>query len=60
MIPRHGTLAEAGMVAAMFWIDPVHELIGAYFEVVTRMTEKMDHLWHFDLFQNVVTSAVED
>ena len=44
----------------MFWIDPEHELVGAYFEVTTRLTERLELLWNFDLFQNVITAAVDD
>jgi CubicO group peptidase (beta-lactamase class C family) len=55
-----GTLAHEGAGGSTFWIDRVHEMVGAYFEVTTRVTEQMDHLWNFDLFQNVITSAVED
>jgi CubicO group peptidase (beta-lactamase class C family) len=55
-----GTFAHPGAGGSNFWIDREHELVGAYFEVTTRVTEKMDHLWNFDLFQNVIISAVED
>jgi len=43
----------------MFWIDPVHELVGAYFEVTPRMTERFELLWNFDFFQNVITAVEE-
>jgi len=55
-----GTLSHPGAGGSTFWIDPEHELVGAYFEVTTRVTEHMDHLWKFDLFQNVITAAVEE
>ena len=55
-----GTLGHPGAGGAMFWIDPAHELVGAYFEVTTRMTERFELLWNFDLFQNVITAAVDD
>jgi CubicO group peptidase (beta-lactamase class C family) len=55
-----GTLSHPGAGGAMFWIDPSHELVGAYFEVTTRLTERFEPLWSFDLFQNVITSALED
>ena len=44
----------------MFWIDPAHELTGAYFEVTARLTERLEPHWIFDLFQNVITAAVDD
>jgi serine-type D-Ala-D-Ala carboxypeptidase len=55
-----GTFGHPGAGGCNFWIDREHELVGAYFEVTTRVTEHMDHLWNFDLFQNVITSAVDD
>jgi len=55
-----GTLAHPGAGGSTFWIDRGHELVGAYFEVTTRVTENMDHLWNFDLFQNAITAAVDD
>jgi len=55
-----GTLSHPGAGGAMFWIDPGRELVGAYFEVTTRLTQRFEHFWNFDLFQNVITSAVED
>jgi CubicO group peptidase (beta-lactamase class C family) len=54
-----GTLCHPGAGGAMCWVDPANDLVGAYFEVTTRLTERMEHLWGFDLFQNVITSAVE-
>jgi hypothetical protein len=35
-------------------------LVGAYFEVTTRVTERWELLWNFDLFQNAITAAVDD
>ncbi|HVN41172.1 MAG TPA: serine hydrolase domain-containing protein [Steroidobacteraceae bacterium] len=55
-----GTLSHSGAGGAGMWIDPVHELAGAYLEVTTRMTPSHEHLWNFDLFQNVITSALDD
>jgi CubicO group peptidase (beta-lactamase class C family) len=55
-----GTFGHPGVGGSNFWIDRKHEIVGAYFEVTTRVTENMDHLWNFDLFQNVITSAVDD
>jgi len=54
-----GTLSHPGGGGACFWIDRDHELIGAYFEVSTRLTEHYEIVWNFDLFQNAVTAAVD-
>jgi hypothetical protein len=43
----------------MLWIEPAEDLVGAYFEVTTRVTPRYEPLWGFDLFQNVITSAIE-
>jgi CubicO group peptidase (beta-lactamase class C family) len=57
---RVGTsLCHPGAGGAMLWIDPAEDLVGAYFEVTTRMTPRYEPLWGFDLFQNVITSAIE-
>jgi CubicO group peptidase (beta-lactamase class C family) len=55
-----GTICHPGAAGQNFWIDREHELVGAYFEVVTRMTEDWEFLWNFDLFQNAITAAVDD
>jgi CubicO group peptidase (beta-lactamase class C family) len=55
-----GTLSHSGAGGIAFWIDPVHEVVGAYFEVTTRLTQDYEFLWNFDLFQNAITAAVED
>jgi CubicO group peptidase (beta-lactamase class C family) len=55
-----GAFGHPGAAGQMFWVDPERELVGAYFEVVTRMTDKWEFLWNFDLFQNAITAAVDD
>jgi CubicO group peptidase (beta-lactamase class C family) len=55
-----GTLIHPGAGGVVFWIDREHELVGVYFEVTRRLTEDLELLWNFDLFQNAVTAAVED
>ncbi len=55
-----GTFGHPGAAGQMFWVDPEHELVGAYFEVTTRVTPDYEFLWNFDLFQNAITSAVDD
>jgi CubicO group peptidase (beta-lactamase class C family) len=54
-----GTLSHSGGGGAAFWVDREHELVGVYFEVSTRLTERYEMLWNFDLFQNAVTAAVD-
>jgi CubicO group peptidase (beta-lactamase class C family) len=55
-----GTLRHPGAGGVAFWIDPANEVAGAYFEVATRVTERYEQIWNYDLFENVVTSAVQD
>jgi CubicO group peptidase (beta-lactamase class C family) len=55
-----GTLSHTGGGGAAFWIDLEHELVGAYFEVTTRLSANLEQLWNFDLFQNAITAAVDD
>jgi hypothetical protein len=55
-----GTISHAGAAGQNFWIDREHELVGAYFEVATRVTPDWEFLWNFDLFQNAITAAVDD
>jgi CubicO group peptidase (beta-lactamase class C family) len=59
-LPPLGTFGHPGAGGINFWIDRDHELVGAYFEVTTHLTDDYHLLWNFDLFQNVITSAVED
>ena len=55
-----GTFGHPGAAGQNFWVDPENELVGAYFEVATRMTPDWEFLWNFDLFQNAITAAVDD
>jgi CubicO group peptidase (beta-lactamase class C family) len=55
-----GTFGHPGAAGQMFWVDREHELVGAYCEVVARMTDDWEFLWNFDLFQNAITAAVDD
>jgi CubicO group peptidase (beta-lactamase class C family) len=55
-----GTLGHPGAGGSNLWIDRERELVGAYFEVCTHVTENWEFLWNNDLFQNAITSAVED
>jgi CubicO group peptidase (beta-lactamase class C family) len=55
-----GSVGHSGAGGSSFWIDRKHELVGAYFEVCTRLTDDYEFLWNFDLFQNAITAAVDD
>jgi CubicO group peptidase (beta-lactamase class C family) len=55
-----GSFGHPGAAGQMLWVDPENELVGAYFEVATRVTPDYEFLWNFDLFQNAVTAAVDD
>jgi CubicO group peptidase (beta-lactamase class C family) len=55
-----GTLSHPGGGGTVLWIDREHDLVGAYFEVTTRLTERLEQPWNFDLFQNAITAAVDD
>lgn len=55
-----GTFGHPGAGGVNYWIDRDHELVGAYFEVTTRLNSDYNLLWNFDLFQNAITAAVDD
>jgi len=54
-----GTLSHPGAGGAMFWIDREREVVGAYFEVTRNISDRMEFKWNFDVFQNLITAAVE-
>lgn len=55
-----GSINHMGLGASIVWADPAREIVGVYLEVLLNMTEDLESLWNFDLFQNAVTAAVED
>jgi CubicO group peptidase (beta-lactamase class C family) len=55
-----GTLRHPGAGGVAFWIDPANEVVGSYFEVTARVTERYEQIWNFDLFENVITAAIEE
>jgi CubicO group peptidase (beta-lactamase class C family) len=64
---RDGSLRSAqsfdhgGGGGVFLWVDPVYEIVGAYFSVVLRVLPPFDnHDWNTDLFMNMVTAAVVD
>lgn len=54
-----GTIGHTGGGGASFWIDRENEVVGVYFEVTKRLSDDLEMLWNFDLFQNAVTAAVD-
>jgi CubicO group peptidase (beta-lactamase class C family) len=55
-----GTFGHPGAGGVNYWIDRDHDLVGAYFEVTTRLNPDYNLLWNFDLFQNAITAALDD
>jgi CubicO group peptidase (beta-lactamase class C family) len=52
---------QGGAGGVFLWVDPVYEIVGAYFSVVLRVLPPFDnHDWNIDLFMNMVTAAVVD
>jgi CubicO group peptidase (beta-lactamase class C family) len=54
------TFSHPGAGGVILWMDPVYEIVGAYFSVELEITAQMEHKWNFDLFQNAVTAAISD
>jgi CubicO group peptidase (beta-lactamase class C family) len=60
-LPSRGTYYHMGAGGIQFWVDPGKEIVGVYFEVTMDLTDDLAPIsWSADLFQNVVTSAVDD
>jgi CubicO group peptidase (beta-lactamase class C family) len=55
-----GTLRHPGAGGVGFWIDRANDVVGVYFEVTKRVTERYEQIWNFDLFENAITAAVEE
>lgn len=56
-----GSFDHGGHGGAYLWVDPVQELVAAYFETCLRMDESGQLLlWNCDLFQNVIAAAIAD
>jgi CubicO group peptidase (beta-lactamase class C family) len=55
------TFQHGGLGGVFLWVDPVYEIVGAYFSVVLRLLPAFGNLdWNADLFMNMVTAAVVD
>ncbi len=59
-LPSLGEFHHQGAGGTLLWVDPANEIVGVYFSIVLAETPDFEPLWNADLFQNVVTSAVED
>jgi CubicO group peptidase (beta-lactamase class C family) len=64
---RYGSLYSAhsfdhgGLGGVLLWVDPLYEIVGAYFSVGLRVLPPFDnHDWNADLFMNMATAAVVD
>lgn len=59
-LPPNGGFGHSGLGGTAFWVDPLNDLIAIYFSVCGLDEEREEHIWQFDLFQNLVTAAVAD
>ncbi len=59
-LPSPGEFHHQGAGGTLLWVDPANEIVGVYFSIDLAQTTDFEPLWNADLFQNVVTSAVED
>ncbi len=55
-----GTLDHGGHGGCMMWVDMQNQVVGVYLEVTLRVSEQVELLWNYDLFQNAVYAAVDD
>lgn len=59
-LPPNGGFGHGGLGGTAFWVDPLNDLIGIYFSVCGIDDVREEHIWEYDLFQNLVTTAVAD
>ena len=59
-LQSRGALNHLGLGGAALWVDPTYEIVGVYLEPLLRASPDFEPFWNFDLFQNAVTSAVDD
>ncbi|MGI0149970.1 MAG: serine hydrolase domain-containing protein [Thermoplasmata archaeon] len=59
-LQSEGEFHHQGAGGVLLWVDPRDEIVGVYFSVDLAQTPNLEHLWNADLFQNVMSSAVED
>jgi CubicO group peptidase (beta-lactamase class C family) len=58
-LQSHGEFHHQGAGGVFLWVDPRDEIVGVYFSVDLAMTPDLEPLWNADLFQNVISSAVD-
>lgn len=55
-----GCYDHGGFGGTFTWVDPLQDLVAAYFEVALVLNDNMEMLWNADLFQNVIGAAVDE
>jgi CubicO group peptidase (beta-lactamase class C family) len=64
--PQYGSLYSPqafdhiGAGGVYFWVDPVYEIVGVYFQVTLELIDDIRAKSRVDLFMNAVTAAVVD
>jgi CubicO group peptidase (beta-lactamase class C family) len=58
-LQSEGEFHHQGSGGVLLWVDPRDEIVGVYFSVDLGQTPNLEPLWNADLFQNVISSAVE-
>jgi CubicO group peptidase (beta-lactamase class C family) len=51
---------HGGGGGVLLWVDPVYEIVGAYFSVLTQIIAPNSPKWCVDLLVNAVTAAALD
>ena len=54
---------HSGAGGAHLWIDPVHEIVGAYFSVVMENREggqPNEPIWNADLYMNMISASIDE
>lgn len=60
-LQARGTAYHQGAGGTALWIDPHNEVVGVYLECLKQSQPDLTPLsWHFDIFQNLVTAAIDD
>jgi CubicO group peptidase (beta-lactamase class C family) len=59
-LQSHGEFHHQGAGGVLLWVDPRDDIVGVYFSVDLAQTPDLEPLWNADLFQNVISAAVED
>jgi len=54
---------HGGAGGVQLWIDPVREIVGAYFSVVMENREgdkPNEPVWNADLFMNMISASIDE